>query len=331
MNPLLNLGLDVGMGALKLVSAHGGSQTLAQIAVNGSTQVAPMVGLSARKPPLGIAHNGQAFYVDAGAHDWGRPIESLDYERLNGTPEMRALFCAALTRHMQTYGPFDAPLRVMVGMPIETLTRDVAQANIAAVNQWLKGTHTWTADGKSQRVEIADVKVTSQAAGALFDYLLDDDGTFVPERKAHFKKEVGIISLGFNTVELLLVRDKAPVQRFTAGNTVGVRRLLELANPQRLYSLGELDALLRAKRLDVSQALPVWEREVMGFIESRWGNTWRRFVAILLVGGGALLLQATLPARFNGKAIVPAEPVHAIARGLYKLGCQQAKRKSMCQ
>lgn len=39
----------------------------------------------------------------------------------------------------------------------------------------------------------------------------------------------------------MVVRDRTPVPRFTTGATAGVRRLLELANGQKLYSLGELD------------------------------------------------------------------------------------------
>ncbi|MBV5325060.1 MAG: hypothetical protein J0626_07230, partial [Rhodospirillaceae bacterium] len=31
------------------------------------------------------------FYVGVGAHDYGRPVENLDVDRFNGTPEMKAL------------------------------------------------------------------------------------------------------------------------------------------------------------------------------------------------------------------------------------------------
>lgn len=329
MTEWINLGCDVGMGALKLYGAHGGSQTLSQVAVNGTHRVTHMAGLNLRQPPLRIEQNGQSFYVDLGAHDWGRPIEAHDYERLNGTPEMRALFCGALTRYMDQYGACEQPLRLTVGMPIETLTGDEAQTNIAALNRWLKGEQTWRADDRALHVHIAEVKVTSQAAGALFDYLLDETGQFIPARKAHFKSEVGIVSIGFNTLELLLVRDRAPVQRFTVGATVGVRRLLELVNTEKLYSLGELDTLLRAGRLDVSHAIPIWAREIAGVIENRWGTAWRRFAAVLVVGGGALLLKDSALLQFNGKAIIPADPVQAIARGLYKLAQFQAQRKKV--
>ena len=187
------------------------------------------------------------------------------------------------------------------------------------LHQWLRGQHRWSADGKEFCVEVADVKLASQVSGGLFDYLLDDQGRFIPERKKSFTSEVGIISVGFGTVELLVVRDRVPVQRFTTGTASGVRRLLEIVNGQRLYSLGEMDILLRTGQLDLSTALPIWEREVTGVIERQWGNAWRRFSAVLIMGGGAILLKNSLPHRFNGKGFVPENPVQAIARGLYKM------------
>ena len=328
MDEPMNVGCDVGMGAIKLYGPAGGLQMLSQVALDGSARLAALAGLSTRKPPLRISYEGRAFYVDAGAHDAGRPVESLDYERLTGAPEMIALWRGALTRYAQRFGPIVAPLRLTVGLPTETLTGDEAIANIAAVNRWLKGTHTWRADDQEYSVHVSEVKITSQAAAACFDFLLDEQGQFVAERKAYFKQEIGVISLGFNTLELLLVRDKAAVQRFTAGATVGVRRLLEIVNSERLYSLGELDTLLRAGRLEVASALPIWEREVTGVIENRWGNLWRRFAVIVLVGGGAILLRESLPYRFNGKAVVPDDPVMALARGLYKLSVFQNRKKT---
>ena len=86
---------------------------------------------------------------------------------------------------------------------------------------------------------------------------------------------------------------------------------------------------LRAGQLDIAEALPIWEREVTGVIEKQWGTTWKRFSAVLIVGGGAILLKNTLPYRFNGRAFVPDEPVLAIARGLYRLTLLQKSRKGI--
>jgi len=321
------LGEDLGMGANKLYGAQGGLQLPSQVALNGAQKVAHLVGLKKQKMPLQIRTQHGSFYVGPDAHDCGRPVENLDYDRLTGAPEMHALFYGSLTRFIQRYGRFTSSVSMMVGMPLEPLTGPDAKANVKAVRKWMEGIHEWQADEQTYQVEISQATVTTQPVGALFDYLLDDDGKFIKERKGAFNQEVGIISVGFNTVELLVVRDKQPVQRFTAGTTAGVRRLLEIVNSARLYSLGELDSQLRRGSLDVKDALPIWEREVTGVIDKHWSDAWKRFASVLLVGGGAALLKKTLPYRFNGKAFVPADPVLSIARGLYKLGKQVENRK----
>jgi len=247
---------------------------------------------------------------------------------MSGVPETRAILYGNLSQYIALHGPFDGPLSLLVGLPLEPLSGPEAQTNVSAVQQWLKGEHRWEADGKPHQVTIAEARVTSQPSGALFDYLLDEVGQYIPERKSHLKEEIGIVSIGFNTLEILTVKDKAAVQSMTAGRTLGVRRLLELLNTDRLYTLGELDDLLRSGQLDAKAALPVWSREVTGQIEKTWGQRWRRFKQIIVVGGGALLLRTHLTERFNGRVFIPDDPVLSIARGLYKLAVQQASRKA---
>ena len=324
--PLL-LGQDLGMGSNKLYGPQGGLVLPSLVSAETNQAVGHLLGFRTQKPPLRLLLDGAAFYVGPGAHDWGRPIENLDYDRLTGVPETRAIVYANLTGYIQQYGPLEAPVQLIVGLPLEPLSGPDAATNADVVRRWLKGPHRWEADGQSFQVMVSDVKVTSQPSGALFDYLLDENGAFIPERKAHFIQEIGIVSIGFNTLELLTVRDKAPVQALTAGRTLGVRRLLELVNGEGLYTLGELDSLLRSGRLDVQAALPVWGREITGQIEKTWGRRWKRFAQIIVVGGGAILLRQHLLERFNGKVYLPDDPVLAIARGLYKLALQQAGRK----
>jgi hypothetical protein len=321
------MGFDAGMGAIKLYGKDGGLQFQSQIAHNGTQKITAVLGLARQIAPLHIQSEQGSFYVGPDAHSWGRAVENLNYERLTGAPEMFALLFGSLTRYIQQYGPINRPLSIIVGMPQEPLTGPDASDNISAVKKWMTGTHQWQADSEDYKVKIAEVKVTSQPVGALFDYLLTDDGHFVSNRKAAFKSEVGIISIGFNTIELLVVQDRKIVQKFTAGTTAGVRRLLDLVNNGNAYTLGELDTLLRSKSLDIKTALPVWESEVSGVINQHWGETWKRFNKILLVGGGAALLKNTLPYKFNGKAFVPDNPVSSISRGLYKLRVQAENRK----
>lgn len=329
----MNIGLDLGMGACKLFAPGGGVVLPSHVAIADGRVIGRLAGMKAQKPPLKVVVDGRAFYVGDGAHEWGRPVENLDYDRLTGAPEMRAIVYGALTQSLNSGGmaavhdhtgrrPYFGPSTLYVGMPLEPLTGEGAQATVAAVRDWLRGDHQWEADGHGYTLTVADVKITSQPTGALFDYLLDDDGRFVPERKGHLKEEIGIISVGFNTVELLVVQDTRPVNRFTAGTTAGVRRLLELVNGDEMYSLGELDGRLRAGALDVRTAVPVWGREVSGAIERTWGKHWRRFARVVTVGGGAIILNGQLA--FAGKSYLPDDPVLAIARGLYKMGLMQA-------
>lgn len=318
-NNFFYLGEDLGMGANKLFGAPGGLQVLSQVATNGTQHLMNTVGLRQRQRPLEIKTEHGSFYVGEGAHDYGRPVENLDFERLTGAPEMKALLYGSLTRYQQQYGAITQPIVMMVGLPLQMMSGETAREFANQVRTWLKGTHTWKADGQEQQVEIVEIKLTPQPVGALFDYVLDDDGKFIQERGGLLKQEVGILSVGFNTLELLVVRDRAPVERFTAGQTVGVRRLLELVNPTGAYSLGELDTQLRAGHLDISAALPVWAREVNGEIEKRWGSAFKRFARVIVVGGGALLLNGELTRQFNGKAVLSDQPVLSIARGLHKL------------
>ncbi len=329
MAETLFLGIDPGAGAIKLYGPAGGIQLPSVLAMDEGRATGRMVGLAQRKPPLRIRTANAAFFVGTGAHEWGRPLdEDLDHDRFMGSPELRALLYGALSTYQQVPGgAVEAPLPTMnafVGLPLEALSGDSGIAD--GVRRWLVAAHEWQADGQPQSATVASVKVTSQAAGALFDFLLDETGAFISSRKAMFDKEIGIVSVGMNTVELMVARAGAPEERFTAGRTSGVRRLLDLMNTTGLYSLGELDTQLRAGRLDLAPALPIWEREVISFLEKRWGQAHRRFATVVVVGGGAVLLRHALIARFGGKAFVPEDPVLATARGLYKMGLMQSRR-----
>ena len=63
-----------------------------------------------------------AFYVGADAHDWGRGIENLDYDRLTGVPETRAIFYASLAQYIERNSLPDRPVQLIVGLPLEPLS-----------------------------------------------------------------------------------------------------------------------------------------------------------------------------------------------------------------
>lgn len=342
------IGFDPGMGAIKLYGAHGGVELPSQVATNGRSHLATgYTGLGRRTPPSLVRTEAGEFYVGLGAHDYGRPVENLDYDRLTGSPEIRALLYGALSAYFKqpkkteekTEEKGEQPeakkgeqsnekrLILSVGLPIETLSGEQAEANASAVRAWLQGTHRWTVNQREYSANVEKVLITPQPVGMLFDYVLDEDGNFLADRKSALTDEVGVVTIGFNTLELLVIRDKKPVDSFTAGRTVGVRRLLELVNRQGLYSLGELDSQLRAGKLNYRSEAAVWAREVGGAIESYWGQKYRRFKRILVGGGGCILLKNEMEDRFGAKAFVPDQPVLATARGLYKRALMTLKQQ----
>ncbi len=71
------------------------------VATDGAQALSTLVGLKATRRPLAITDEGGSFYVGHGAHAFGRPIQNLDFERLTGSPEMRALFHGALTKYLE--------------------------------------------------------------------------------------------------------------------------------------------------------------------------------------------------------------------------------------
>jgi hypothetical protein len=87
------------------------------------------------------------------------------------------------------------------------------------------------------------------------------------------------------------------------------------------YTLAELDERLRAGQLE----LPIWQSEVVGFIEAHWGKLTARFARIIAVGGGILLLGNYLSRRFPNLWI-PDEPLLSQARGLYKYALSKERK-----
>ena len=319
----MNLAFDPGYGNIKLYGAEGALVMQSAVSVAGAHSVQRMTGLKAAKPPLRIETPAGGFHVGKGAHDWGRPIENLDFDRLTGSPELMALFCGALTK----YQVVDEPITLIVGLPIHTLMSDDAASTQSAVRASLRGTHVWSADGAPHTVTVDTALVTSQPVGAMFDYLLDDSGQMPLSRRMALKDEMGILGVGMNTLDLLVVRNATPVQRFTAGETLGVRRLLELMNSDGAYSLAELDLRLRQAPSAVQGAARIWQSEVLGFIERTWGSEFRRYRVIVAVGGGTLLLREPLLRRFKEKLFVPDDPVISTARGLYKYMQMKERRR----
>lgn len=317
--PAQYLGLDVGFGNFKAVYANGQTIIPAHVATNGTSKIGRIAGLQSFQKPPEVFFNEGSLYVGTGSENWGRPIENMDTTRITlGTPEIRALTYATLTEVIKAQAIGDT-VRIVIGVPNELLTGEQTDAIAKNIRKWLEGKHAWKVDGVPYQIEVEKVFVTGQAVGGLFDYVLDDSSTPLRERSGALRGEVYVLSIGANTAESLVLKDRKPVPASTGSDRIGVRRLLEILNPGHLWVAQELDANLRNGSLAYKHALPIWGSEVVGYIERMWGQKWKRAEAVLLFGGGALLLRDLLTEYFNGKAWLPDDPIVAIASGLYKM------------
>ncbi len=317
---------DPGANAAKARARTGTVVVPSTIAVNGQARVYGLAGLRARRRPLTISFDTGEFVVGAGAHDFGRPVENLDFERLTGSPEMRALFCATLTGLFE--GRLPKQVTLLVGLPIAAMAGEAAPETIRRVKAFFMGEHGWQADQVDQRIEVTAVLVTGQPVGALFEYFLADDGSAYPARREDYRKDVAVLNLGMSTVDLLSSRQGQIIERLTGGETLGVQDMLNELSRTSGYTLAELDEQLRAGRLDVTGLLPVWERRVFGYLDKVWGREGqRRFARVIATGGGTYLLRDALLRRFGARLYLAADPVLATANGLYRFGLKQQRKE----
>jgi len=318
------LSFDPGAGAIKAIYNNMPLTLLSAVAVNGQHRIHGVAGIKSRKRPLTVITPDGEFLVGAGAHDFGRPVENLDFDRLTGSPELRALLCGVFSRLL----PVDIrqPLNLIVGLPIAVLSGEDATATIKSVKSFLNGAHTWQVDGQSRTVTVADVLVTGQPVGASFEFFLDEKGNSRAEHRTFYDREIGVMNVGMSTIDLLVMRRGQLIERFTAGETIGVRRLLSMINANGLYSFAELDEQLRSGRLDTNAYRAIWEREVLSYLDQVWGKARKRFSRVICTGGGVHLLYSTLLRKFGASLYVTDDPVMSTAVGLYRFGLMQARK-----
>lgn len=321
----IKFGCDLGQSSLKFVGKGGALQFASMAALYGGTTAD--FGKKRNKPVIVEGDFGK-LYVGHGAHSYGSPIENLDFDRLAGTPEMRGVFYGAMTAYIRKYGAFDDALTLIVGLPLQMLMGE--GVNVAKfrknVSGWLAGSHTWVADGKEYVLDVDRVELLPQAMGAPIDYALDETGKAISEERTKaLKNECATISIGSNTVELLVTKRDEDTKRFNGGKAIGVRQLWRRVDPYQHFTFGEFDQDLRAGTLPdgyqvTDEHLESWTSEILGFANSLWSQSYHRFHKIFLVGGGAIMLEKNLKAKFNGKSVMAADPVMCIANGLYKAG-----------
>ena len=335
---IVNVGVDPGFGAMKATYISLGEAqgvTMPSVVGVGDTELGLLsVGNLGRRrssrQPDQVTFDKITYLVGENVARYARPVERMDFLRLSDGPELRALFYDVVFRLL---GQGQHRANIMVGLPVEVMAdREQARATLRALRGWMATRHKYTVNGHEVTLDVENVKVMAQPAGAFFAWGLSDHGTWVRDRSA-LRAPVAICDIGFHTLDLFSVEGGEVVARFTGGDTVGMRRAAELIiNTVRTghgvdLSLHEADALARQRhprlhtaggevklRAQVDQALDTTAAAVVTFVERQWGNG-RQFAHLLFTGGGAEALKATLLRQYPHGVVLP-NAVTANALGL---------------
>ncbi len=286
--------------------------------------------------PVQITFSGGTYLVGHQVARYARPLERFDAAKYTDSLEVRALTYALLA---QLVDGGSTDLAVMVALPVEVVMAQNFKDTVKGIEAWLLGEHHFTYDGHQSRLTVQAIKCMAQPVGAFFAWGLNERGEWTRSEDDLVNANVAVLDSGFNTLDLLLVKQGRIEKRFTGGDTLGVRVAAEeIARSVKAQfhfelSMAEADAYIR-QYLDrksvpvivagekhdlkpiVQQALNSLATRTIDFVEATWRGAQLSYV--LLAGGGALVLDAPLRRQIKYAELLP-EPVTANAVGLARL------------
>ena len=275
-----------------------------------------------------------SYLVGKNVAQYARPLESLNFQRFSDGLGMRALTYASLGLLL---GGGEHQISIMVGLPVEVMEdKTLLGKTKRSLRSWLEGRHIFSVDETEVLLNVEQIATMPQPAGTFFAWGLNDKGQWVrtPE---DFDATVAICDVGFNTLDVFTLQGGKIMRRFTGGDTVGMRRAVELLLRSLetqygvKYSLHEADTFIRggntiisnaAGRIDltdlINDARSAAGDGVNTFLGEQWGNG-RQFDHVIFTGGGSAALRDALIEQYPLGYVMP-DPVIANALGLTRYG-----------
>ena len=246
------------------------------------------------------------------------------------TDSWEVLLCAALSEvHKGTVST-----SLVSGLPLEHYG-----AYADALTERLTGAHRFKRNGgRWQTVTIEDAVVITQPYGSLLDQAMTDTGRILPG-SPFAEGTVAIADLGGNTLNLLVTDALEEVGQWTQGDGLGllpaldaIARDIHQAHPGITPKAREVSSWLAAgsfpyqgKERDIAPFAEPHLEPLVNMVLNRFSEAWPepgRYAAVLLTGGGALALGASLKARMNGvyaNVTIAEAAAFANVRGYLKL------------
>ena len=354
--PFYRIALDPGFYAIKAAAVWEGklhTTFLPALVGVGETNIGLLqTGITHQKRnlPFTVIMDGQSYLVGPHVSQFARPIERLDFNRLTYSRELQALIYTTLHNLLYTMNPDvnqdqGMDLGLVLALPVQVLQSPDAKETLQSIDAWLVGEHHFSIDGQLCQYNIHSVRAMAQPMGSLFEWGLNLEGQWSRSPK-DLKASIGVLDQGFNTIDLIHIKEGQIVRRFTNGDTLGQRRAAKMMQElieqrvcrkvtlheadetlRRFVNGQNVDLFVRGKEISLkeqaAQAIDVAASELKAFLSQVWEDG-RQFDYILLTGGGSLILGNRLRHMYPN-VIELMDPVTANARGLARF----AQRKGI--
>ena len=323
----MNAGLNVGYSETKLVAGERracfpsvvGTPDKARFSLNGTQGIVLMAPNHA--------------LVGAEAVRQSRFLQRREDRRWIESDEWYNLAMAALT---ELTTATMAELHLVTGLPVAFFEHDKA-----TVRDRLLGDHRPQREGRrAQTLRVTEAHVIPQPFGTLLAATLDDRGAIVGQDLA--TGAVGVIDCGGKTTNLLSVHRLSEISQETESVNVGawdavraIRRWLADHCPDLDLRDHQIIAAMIARRVKyfgeavdissvVDDTLEPLAAQVLAEASQQW-NGGAALDAILVAGGGALLLGPFITRRFPHARVMP-DPVYANALGYWRFAQRLGRR-----
>jgi len=336
------IGLDVGFGDVKAVQLDDGTfKTVSFPAVLGQAQdlAGYATGLGGRRRrTTRLVYDGVEYYVGEEALRHSRTQAGRQDRARIGSVEERVLALAALAQLLPSpsgrgAGGEGENVYLVTGLPVLWFDdrRKLARS--------LKGQHTFTWGKRQRTINVVGVTTVPQPLGGFYNHVLDDRGrATLPEED--ILRTFAFFDIGWNTTDLSAIQSLQPVEKWSGGERVGVRNVVEIVGDQvgRRYGLDlqphEIDQAIRDRRVEsygqyhdigdvIDGAVTSLAQQEVSAATRLWGNG-ERMTQILIFGGGAAFLGRDIRKAFPKNGQVLAKPALANALGF----CKFAQRRN---
>jgi len=288
-----------------------------------------------RKLPDRVVFGDVNYLVGDGTERYAAPMKGLDFLRLRDGPDVRALFYDCIYHAL---GAGDHEASMIVGLPVEVMSDEKqADATARSLRDWMIASHQFSVNDDDVSLVVRDVKLVAQPIGAFFAWGMDNKGQWA-RRATDLRASVGVLDIGFNTLDLFAMEGAEISARYTDGDTLGMRRaaeyvvkaiddaygksisiyqandMIQSSDPVLHTSQGQVDP-----RPLIEQALSRVASGILTFVQEpdKWGNG-RQFDYLLFTGGGSEALREQLSDQYpHGHVLPQAVAANAIGMARY--------------